>query len=401
MRLPKTLNITRIEFFNVWDTIIKSNATEYQDQIEAATTNGIECISLEYFGRGSNGNYIIADSHGYFTMFRKSTEKPKNGSETNLIYKLISRSYSGVKNIKLIRRQNALTIFSDGNHIGFLRAIDGQIASSACEVGTNKIVSISHDKNSHSRFYVGTESGDIIVFLVRSSDKNNIGCDVEGKIIGDKGSDYSIYALNQFLIKYHPEGLFHIYNTTEAKLNPSMAEFAKVNFVKYKPSHLRNNLNTTEDIEIFETPSQQGNRIAVRVPGVDNQIIVLEIINPEIRVNSWAMVIVDNKAFVFAFAMIIVFGYQCYFKGNQKIATPKKDISKAKSGYEAKNNEALDQLAEKLKGLDMNAEMIHKMTSDSMAGLDPIGELESMTGLAPTPKRHAQKKYGNKVDFLE
>ena len=177
MRFPKSIKILSIINFNAWSSIINTNRTEYETEINNLVSEGIKPISLEYHGKQHSGNYIIADNQGFFNIFRKAVpQATRNPNESNKLneFTLIKRLHSGFNNIKIIKRLGALIVFSSDTNIGFLRAFDGDLASSHWEVGTSKIVSIDFDKDSTSRFYVGTDQGEIIAFAVKSQEKNTI-----------------------------------------------------------------------------------------------------------------------------------------------------------------------------------------------------------------------------------
>jgi hypothetical protein len=297
------------------------------------------------------------------------------------------RTYSGYDKIDAQSIFNSLSIFSNANEIGFMRVIDGKVATSSCEVGTDRIVSIAHDNSAPGRFYVGTESGDLISFAMRTHEKNEISCDIEGKMVGAEGKDYSMLVLNQYLIKVHRNGVFHMYNITEAKKNPSMVEFAKLSYVVYKPPHLKLENDSSEMLVCLETQSSEGNTIAIVSPRFKNQLIVMDVINPKERIDSWANVVVDNKSAVFALTIAIVLGYQFLFKRSTPSAS--KNLQKERMSRAKNENSALDKLSERLKGLDQAAELVDKLAQDQRIKGESV------------KKKHPKQRFGNRIDFLE
>jgi hypothetical protein len=282
-----------------------------------------------------------------------------------------------------------LVIFASENQIGFQRTYDGQIANSTCEVGTSKIIDVVQDKTASGRFYVGTDSGDIIVFFARIQDKHNIGCDIIGKIVGEGEERYKLQVLNQFIVKYFNDGLFHIYNITNTRMNEGMEEFAKVNYVKHKPQYPTNAEESLSSFEIVETSSKQGNNLVVRIPGTSSQILVLEVLNPEIRAEGWAESLIQNQSFVFIFCILVVLGYQCLGKKKSSKSAAARSYSKLDREHETgtSTNKQLNELQNRLRGLDSTAERLDKLGKD-------YGHHEE-----GKPTRRA--KYGNKIDFLE
>jgi hypothetical protein len=185
VRIPKTISFQSVETFNMWDVANQSSDPSTTIATDRNITSNVP-ISLEVFGRGMNGNYIIVDNTGYIYIYRRAIQENKqNNTESINEFKLISNAHSGFENIEVISRHQSFQILSQGSTMGFLRAMDGQVAKSSCEVGNHKIISIAHDNYIHGRFYVGINTGDIIVFTL-TAEKQKIGCNIEGKIAGDE-----------------------------------------------------------------------------------------------------------------------------------------------------------------------------------------------------------------------
>lgn len=182
IRIPKTISLHSVETFNMWDIASQTSDSAAVDQKKSQNVP----VSLEFFGRGVQGNFIITDNTGYIYIFRRAIQDKKNNStESQNEFKMISNTHSGFENIEVISRHQSFQVFSQGSTMGFLRAIDGQIAKSSCEVGNHRIISITHDLSIQGRFYVGIDTGDVIVFTL-ATDKQKIGCNIEGKIAGDE-----------------------------------------------------------------------------------------------------------------------------------------------------------------------------------------------------------------------
>lgn len=176
LRFPKSIMISSAASFNIWTATVNTNSTVYEEEIKSLLAEGIKPISLEYYGRPLVGNFIVADSKGYFSIFKKATphsRAPANSTQANE-WTLFKRVHSGLDSIKIIRRLGALIVFASETNIGFLRAYDGDLATSQCEVGTSKIVALDLDKENNSRFFVGTDEGEIVAYATRFQERGEI-----------------------------------------------------------------------------------------------------------------------------------------------------------------------------------------------------------------------------------
>lgn len=380
-RTPKHIEIKDIEGFNVWDTIISTNSTLYGEEISYLKKNNVEALQIEFFGRNFDGNFIIADSMGHFNIFRKQQLVSKNQTTTAPLFKLTTRADSGFKSLDIIERLNMLTIFASENKIGFIRAYDGQVASTTCEIGTSVIRSISHDKQNPGRFYVGTNTGEVIAFEAKPREKNDMSCDIVGKLVGEETVSHSLHSLKQYLVKY---------NITNAKLDPTVENFAKVNFSKYKLESVEKERGNSTSSELKSMDFAMGNHLLARVPGSKNKLVMLDVLNKDIKADSWVLLIVENKAIVFAVCIVIVVGYklmQVRSSNSKKIPSKGFRNQRDDSGL---TSDSLRSLQEKLAGLGQKAEHLDKVEHD-LRGLGGGNRFSK-------PKTN---RLGNKVRFLE
>lgn len=313
-RSPKTVQIESVVSFNTWDSMAKTNSTLYKDEVAKLIAEGTETVGIEYFGKSLTGNFIVADSKGYFNFFRRAQtqDKPVNSTQEESQFKLFSRVSSGFSSFGEIKRLGMLVLFSSRNQVGFLRAYDGQIAATRCEVGTANIVTMDFDKEILGKFYVGIDTGEIIAFNANTHDKNDIGCEIEGKIMGDLSDNYKLSVLKQFIVRVNPKGDFDVYNVTSAKLNPTMIEYSAVSHVKYKPYYPETDLNQPSVIEIIDDIilAPEGNVVLVRIPGSSTKLMLIEVLGSGVANESFTLMILRNKPILIGVSISLVLLFQ-------------------------------------------------------------------------------------------
>mmetsp|Transcript_4682 Transcript_4682/g.3938 ORF Transcript_4682/g.3938 Transcript_4682/m.3938 type:complete len:485 (+) Transcript_4682:49-1503(+) len=389
LRVPKTLEAVDVLSFNTWDTVIESNNTLYEEEINEQRGKKLYPISLNYFGKGIDGNFIIADSQGNFNIFRKAIEDKKTRKEgAKPKFSLISRSHSGFDRFDILSSHNVFTIFSRGSSMGFLRTFDGQMVKSSCEVGTQQIISIAHDPSLHGRFYVGTENGDIIVFSL-TQNKKKIGCSIEGKITGEPSNHFHLYPLNRFLVKVENNGEMFIYNITDTKVEGKQSVFGSIKSTKYKPVELEGQELSFLNPRAIVTSRSSSITFHVSQEGKLGELTVIEIVDPAISSESFLAQIVENKAVVVVVPILVVLFYHMFIKKSDYVR--RETNSRKKDPFNTPSDDPtdrIDALSKRLESLGQTSELFDKM------GKDP-------SNFDPGRSQRRKEKFGNKIDFLE
>ena len=130
-RPSSDLILKSMSHFNLWDIIINSNKTLYEQEFNNMKQSGLSIIHMGYYGNSQSGVYIFADNFGYFTLIRKDSKFNKEVETPNEHkFKMLKRVFSRITDIKIIKNQVFLNIFANDHKIGFLRSYDGQVADS-------------------------------------------------------------------------------------------------------------------------------------------------------------------------------------------------------------------------------------------------------------------------------
>lgn len=162
--------IKNTSYFNIWDTVVKSNSTIYEHEIDSLKKEGLQLRTMTYFPHKDIGTYIFSDNKGFFTLIRREMKKDANDqSPPRPKYSLFVRNYSGFNDIKLVKQQSYLTLFTSSDKIGFIRTFDGKMSNAYCSVNGSDIVSIDFDQNMKGRFYVANQNGQINILHAASS----------------------------------------------------------------------------------------------------------------------------------------------------------------------------------------------------------------------------------------
>ena len=441
MRVPKTLSIHSVSSYNIWDVMIETNSTTNQPIVDRLKLQEVVPIHLNYYGRHNQGNYIILCSDDRFYLFRKfqqgssafkfsfsriSNAQSEMRMKNNLYSDKAKANLSSIDydfkispTIKHFSRQNVLVIFSQAqvvtdtsacskfNHyydldqsdiwsndqhikdskneiaqsqdtIGFMRAYDGQIANSVWELGTHKIVALEHDTVNHGLFYVGIETGEIIVLRANTENKNEITCNIHGKLASgnmptsnESTENYSIKSLKQFLIKYTDKGVFKVYNLTDLTPESGIAEYAKIEPVDYTPDYETMNIVNNTSVGLMELPTVQGNDVIFRPPGTNNELMIIEVINQIVVEQSWLSQLFDNRAFMFAIAIIVVFVYRMFTASQKKPSRKslKNDFKSQNDSSISNKSDQLSEIAKRIQKLDSMTESVSKYTEDMKKGM--------------------------------
>jgi hypothetical protein len=90
---------------------------------------GLRIVSTTFFANSQLGSYVFADNKGFLTMIRRdSTYKAERGVPNSHSIGFYKRKFSGFTDIKFVKQQFYLTLFTSEDKIGFMRAFDGLIA---------------------------------------------------------------------------------------------------------------------------------------------------------------------------------------------------------------------------------------------------------------------------------
>ncbi|CAI2360911.1 unnamed protein product [Moneuplotes crassus] len=386
VRVVKTFYAASSISFNMWDTIVSNNQTLYQEDVETRLSEGVAPIALEFSGKGMSGNIIIADSQGFFNIYRKAIPDKNKPTEDKALVNLISRSHSGFDSIDLITRHHMLMIYSSGSQISFLRTFDGQMMKASCEVGTKQISTISHDPTAHGRFYVGTHDGDVIIYELLQN-KKSLGCSIAGKITGEASGNYSTFPLNRFILQAKDSGEINVFNITESRLDETKHDWNKLKGVKYKPEILKE--LEFESLKFDALVTQKSSHLAIQVINEGREeLVLIEVFDSEIFTENFLASIAQSNYFIIGISFVGVIIYQFLFK------QPRRDKRKQKYNHlderetGGKANTKLDDLTKRLESLDSTSELLSKI------GKDP-------TTFDSGKAKRRKEKYGNKIDFLE
>lgn len=112
--------------FNVWQTVVDANATKYGDEVSALLQQGLAPVSISYDGGLLDGNFIVGDNKGFFTVVRKRVDR--SGAKAN-VFELNARSYSEFERLELVKNQGFLTLFASANKFSFIRSLDGLVSN--------------------------------------------------------------------------------------------------------------------------------------------------------------------------------------------------------------------------------------------------------------------------------
>ena len=125
----KEIVVFNSTYFNVWEKVKESDPILYKTEIDNIERD-LFIKKMTYFSNKDQGVYIFTDNKGYFTLIKKNSHL--NHKSEKIFHDIIffTRTFSGFENINLIKQQIYLTLYTQGNKIGFLRAFDGQLGNS-------------------------------------------------------------------------------------------------------------------------------------------------------------------------------------------------------------------------------------------------------------------------------
>ena len=207
--------------FNAWDEVINS---ESETGLSSSEKSELKLIKTTYFSNKEQGIFIFTDNKGYITLIKKHS-KVESGPNSPVNHKIqyLKRAFSTFNDINLIRQQQYLTIFGTGNKIGFMRAFDGQMGESQCVFNSTQIVSLEFDKNKAGIFYILDSEGDILIINAKSKNKNEVQCEISGKIINNAEEHTEMMVLDKMIVGYSENSnSFILYNVTgdeEGRIN--------------------------------------------------------------------------------------------------------------------------------------------------------------------------------------
>lgn len=279
---------------------MKSNSTLYGQEMSNFKAEGLELKTMTYFSHNKLGTYVFLDNKGFFTIIKKESlydSNPKIQNKHTFIF--THRIFSGFSEIQLVKQQMYLTLFTNKDKIGFVRTFDGKLSNSHCSLNGTDIVSIDFDQFLKGRFYVATQNGEINVLQATSSKKTDIRCDLIGKIHGNPESSQQLIKLKQMLLSYEDTGKFHVYNTTKIKNTQFGLDFSEVVPIPYTPDYQTITEKVNGTLEMIESPTASGHELLLRIPGTQDRLIVIEVINTDFKGEPWFMSYLSDKGLVF------------------------------------------------------------------------------------------------------
>mmetsp|Transcript_22039 Transcript_22039/g.21783 ORF Transcript_22039/g.21783 Transcript_22039/m.21783 type:complete len:411 (-) Transcript_22039:747-1979(-) len=123
-RSIRELGVSNFKYFNAWQELKQSNSTLYEEEILKAEEQ-ISITKLTYFPNRDQGIFVFVDEQGYFNLFRRiSSQNSESGSSHQVSF--FKRVHSGFGNVEIVKQQMYLTLFTEQNKIGFIRAFDGE-----------------------------------------------------------------------------------------------------------------------------------------------------------------------------------------------------------------------------------------------------------------------------------
>jgi hypothetical protein len=374
----------------LWETVIESNETLYKDEIHGLLDEGLLLQKMTYFSNKDQGIYVFTDNKGFFTLLRRhSTFNADGKGPTTHEITFFKRVYSGFPSIILSKSQIYLTVFTSGDKIGFMRAFDGQIGSSPCSLNTTEITSFDFDQNRAGVLYVTTKDGIIHIIFARTRKKNDVYCEEIGQITGNSESNSQIIALKKMLLTYNDQsGSFQVFNITEAVFDKSAnMDYSVIVPVTYTPDYLKIGNNSNTKLDIIQGQTENGHQLILRVPGNNDKLILVDVLNTLIEHEPWYWVYLSNKGLIMTVCVMVIIGYQIVKSRSSSEEGESREYNSIKGLINKNQNiqdNKLDEISKKLAMFQKSNTNMDEFNNKAMGALS--GDLKSLLKSGNTPK---------------
>lgn len=327
---------------------------------------------------------------------RDSTYKAERGMPNTHSIGFYKRKFSGFTDIKFVKQQFYLTLFTSEDKIGFMRAFDGLIAPAFWSVNGTSITSIDFDQRVSGKFYVAATNGQIYTLRATTVGKNDIRWDFMGKIQGNPEDSLNILMLkNKLLLSYSDvSGTFQVFNITKATNTETEIDYSEVFPISYTPNYPNKGENQDVTLNIVETPTESGHELVLRIPGKEDKLILLDVINKEVKGIPVIFDYIANRGFMFALWIVLI---ACYLicknrwtsedETNNDISGIKKQLEKNKSIQEQK----LEEISKKLAFFEKATNDMSSFNSDFQGAFGSEGELKPNLVLGKKPSTGSKK----------
>lgn len=342
---------------------------------------GLRLISTTFFANSQLGSYVFADNKGFLTMIRRdSTYKSERGFPNIHSIGFFRRKFSGFSDIKLVKQQFYLTLFTSQDKIGFMRAFDGLIAPAFWSINGTTIKSIDFDQRVSGKFYVAATDGHIYTLRATTIGKNDIRWDFMGKIQGNPLDSLNVLMLkNKLLLSYSDaSGAFQVFNITKAASTETEIDYSEVFPISFTPNYPLKGEKQDIPLSIVETPTESGHELVLRIPGKEDKLILLDVINKEIKGIPVIFDYIANRGFMFALWIVFVACYLIWKNRwtsedeNTNLAGIKKQLDKNKSIQEQK----LEEISKKLAFFEKATNDMSSFNSDIQGAFGGEGDLK-------------------------
>jgi hypothetical protein len=123
-----------------------------------------------------------------------------------------------------------------------------------------------------------------------------------GKIQGNPEDSLNILMLkNKLLLSYSDvSGTFQVFNITKATNTETEIDYSEVFPISYTPNYPNKGENQDVTLNIVETPTESGHELVLRIPGKEDKLILLDVINKEVKGIPVIFDYIANRGFMFA-----------------------------------------------------------------------------------------------------
>jgi len=193
--------------------------------------------------------------------------------------------------------------------------------------------------------------------------------------------------MNKILLSYDDiKGSFQVFNLTKSKkLEGGGVDYSEVFPISYTPGYPQVGQNENITLDIIQSMNSNSDyELALRVPGHDNKVILLNFIGKNFTSEPWFIKYLSNKGIIFTIVALLLITYQlCKSRPSQKDEDDQ-SFSKIKQKLaqtQSFQNQKLDEISQKL----ANFEISNKNMEDFNSQLGGLGN-ENLKSLLKTDK---------------